>query len=77
MTMKLPKKRVSISSVNLYGLRAGSICVAIANRITDEFRFVGMENCAKAANLAITILHGWDKRKKASNKRHFYPSLLR
>lgn len=62
---------------NLYGLRAGSICTAIANRITDEFRFVGMDNCTKAANLAVTILHSWDRAKAAQQKRHFYPALLR
>lgn len=62
---------------NLYGLRAGSICTAIANRITDEFRFVGMDNCTRAANLAVTILHSWDRAKAARQKRHFYPALLR
>ena len=62
---------------NLYGFRDGSICVAIANRITDELRFVGMENCIKASNLATTILHSWDKAKLAKNKKHWYPSLIR
>jgi uridine phosphorylase len=62
---------------NLYGLRAGTICTAIANRVTDEFRFVGMDNCTKAANLAVTILHSWDQAREARKKRHFYPGLLR
>ena len=62
---------------NLYGLRAGAISVAIANRITDELRFVGMENCIRAANLAISILSAWDVKREAHNKRHWYPSLMR
>jgi uridine phosphorylase len=61
---------------NLYGLRSGSICTAIANRITDEFQFVGMDHCTKAANLAVTILDSWDRAKAARHKRHFYPGLL-
>lgn len=60
----------------LYGLRAGSICTAVANRVTDELQFVGMDKCIKAANLATTILHGWDKAKAAKNKRYWHPSLM-
>ena len=46
---------------------------AHSNRITDEFRFVGMENCTKAANLAVTILHSRDRAKATKHKQHSYP----
>lgn len=59
----------------LYGLRAGAICTAVANRVTNELQFVGMERCIKAANLAVTLLHAWDKAKQAAHKEHWYPSL--
>lgn len=59
----------------LYGLRAGAVCTVVANRVTDQLQWVGMDHCIRVANLAATILHDWDKAKAAKQKRHWYPSL--
>jgi uridine phosphorylase len=61
----------------IYGLRAGAVCTAVANRVTDKLQWVGMDHCIKVANLAATILHGWDRAKAAQRKHHWYPSLGR
>lgn len=61
----------------LFGLRAGSVQAVFANRVTDEVKpCAGEENCVKVANEAVKILDSWDKKKKARNKAHFFPSLL-
>lgn len=63
---------------NIYGARAGAVCAAIANRVTDEFiADAGVEETIKVANEATRILHEWDKLKESKKKKHFYPSLLR
>ena len=59
----------------LYGLRAGAVCTAIANRITDRFVYGGIEHAVRAANLAVRILAEWDGRQARAGKRHWYPSL--
>ena len=59
----------------LYRLRAGAVCTAIANRITDRFVYGGIEHSVRAANLAVQILAGWDQRQAKHGKRHWYPSL--
>ncbi len=61
---------------NLYGLRAGSVAVVFANRITDEFEIVSQEPVAKVANEAVKILWEWDEIKDARRKKYFYPSLV-
>jgi len=61
----------------LFGCRAGMICVAIANRITDEWRTEGAQEILSQAGCeAIKILAEWDKIKERSGKRYLYPSLL-
>jgi uridine phosphorylase len=60
---------------NLYGMRAGAICTVVANRVTDQLQFVGMDRCIKASNLAATILHRWDKAKQSKQKQYWFPSL--
>lgn len=63
---------------NLFGKRAGAVCVVIANRVTDEFR-VSDEMQKKAglvASHAVHILAEWDKQKKKKGKKYFYPALL-
>jgi uridine phosphorylase len=59
----------------LYRLRAGAVCTAIANRLTDRFVYGGIEHSVRAANLAVQILAGWDERGRQRGKRHWYPSL--
>ena len=60
---------------SLYGLRAGAVCTAIANRITDRFVYGGIEHAIRAANLAVEILAGWDRRQAQAGKRHWHPAL--
>jgi len=61
----------------LFGCRAGMICVAIANRITNEWRTEGAEGILSQAGCeAIKILAEWDKIKEKAGKRYLYPSLL-
>ena len=61
---------------NIYGARAGSVCAAVANRVTDEFIVdAGVEDAIKVANEAVRILYGWDNIKTKKGKKYFYPSL--
>ncbi len=64
---------------SIFGKRAGAVCLIIANRVTDEFRLTDeMEKRAGAvASLAVTILAGWDKKKKKTDKRFLYPGMLK
>lgn len=62
---------------NLFNIRAGSICVVAANRIThkrDE-RSEWIERVAKVATEAVFILHGMDKAKQSKNKKYWSISL--
>ncbi|RLG73658.1 MAG: uridine phosphorylase [Thermoprotei archaeon] len=62
---------------NIYGARAGSICAAVANRVTDEFIVdAGVEDAIKVANEAVRILYEWDNIKAKNGKKYFYPSLI-
>lgn len=62
----------------VFGKRAGSVCVVIANRVTDEFEM--KEEFEKRAGLvasrAVVILAGWDEKKKKSGKPFVYPGML-
>jgi uridine phosphorylase len=60
---------------SLYGLRAGTVCTVMANRITDRFVSSGIEHAVRTANLAVQILAEWDGRQAQAGKRHWYPSL--
>jgi uridine phosphorylase len=63
--------------VNLYGLRAGSVCAAYANRCRNEFKSgAGEENAIKVANEAAKILSEWDTKKRKKKKQWLFPSLL-
>lgn len=62
---------------SLFGLRAGSVCVAIANRLTDVFEARGVELCVQVANHAVEILAGWDRDKQARKKKFWFHSLAR
>jgi uridine phosphorylase len=62
---------------NLYGLRAGSICAAYANRCKNKFKTgAGEENAIKVANEAAKILCEWDTKKRKKKKHWLFPSLL-
>ena len=62
---------------SIYKLRAGAVCVVIANRVTNEFAYVGEERAIEVANLAVKILTNWDEIKRKKGKELFYPSLLK
>lgn len=63
---------------NIFGKRAGAVCVIIANRVTDEFELT--EEFEKRGGLvashAVAILADWDEKKKKAGKRYLYPELL-
>ncbi len=61
---------------SIYNLRAGSIAVVFANRITNEFEVVSQEEVSRVASEAVRILHEWDEEKRKAGKRYFYPGLV-
>lgn len=64
---------------NILGLRAGSVCIVAANRITNErnrsLLKVGIEKVCHLSNEAIKVLAEWDKEKERHGKKYYYPSL--
>jgi uridine phosphorylase len=63
---------------NIYGLRAGAVCAAIANRETDEFKpGVGVEDAIRVANEAVKILSEWDFEKERRGKKYITPDIIR
>ncbi len=63
---------------SIYGVRAGAIFAAIANRSSGDFvPNAGVDTMIKVSNEAVKILSEWDELKKSKGKRHFYPSLLK
>jgi len=64
---------------SLYKIRAGAIFTVVANRVDNSFKYDGssVENNIEVANLAMEILWDWEKKKKASGKNYFFPSLLK
>ena len=62
---------------SIYGARAGCICAAVANRVTNEMMpDAGLRDAIRAANEAVRILAEWDEAKEKTGKRYFHPSLL-
>ena len=68
-----------LTFTNIFGKRGGAVCVIIANRVTDEFEI--SEEYEKRAGLvasrAISILAGWDAKKKKAGKKFLFPDLLK
>jgi uridine phosphorylase len=61
----------------IYGLRAGNVCAAIANRETEEFVVdAGVDDAIKTANEAVRILSEWDEEMKATGKRNVTPQII-
>ena len=67
-----------LTAANIFGKRAGAVCVVIANRVTDEFAITEEyeKRAGRVASLAVAILAGWDKEKKKKGKKFLYPALL-
>jgi uridine phosphorylase len=62
---------------SIYGLRAGSVCAAIANRETEEFIVdAGVDDAIRTANDAVKILSEWDREVKEKNKRFVTPEII-
>jgi uridine phosphorylase len=63
---------------NIYRLRAGAVCAAIANRETGEFKpGVGVEDAIRVANEAVKILYEWDEEKRRIGKAYLTPDIIR
>lgn len=63
---------------NIYGARAGAVCAAIANRVTNEFDpSAGVVEAIRVANEAVRILNEWDELLKASGRRYLSLRVLR
>ncbi|MCL5076319.1 MAG: nucleoside phosphorylase [Chloroflexi bacterium] len=63
---------------NLFGLRAGCICVIGSNRITQVRKPTdgNLDKACQAACEAVRLLAEWDGIKERHQKRHLSPSLL-
>lgn len=59
----------------LFGLRAGGVMAVVANRVTDEMAYSGIEESARVATEAVRILAGWDEAMRRSGRRYWYPSV--
>lgn len=64
---------------NIFNKRAGSVCVIIANRVTDEFNVTDemQKRAGLVASHAVYLLSRWDKAKRKREKFFFYPGLLK
>lgn len=60
---------------NLYGFRSGCLCVAVANRVTDEMISVPLEPVITACNCAVRILCVRDAKKRAAGKKYWTPQI--
>ncbi len=63
---------------NIYGLRAGMVCAAIANRETEEFIVdAGVDDAIRVANEAVKILSEWDSLRERKGRKYISVALLR
>ena len=64
---------------NIFKKRGGAVCVIIANRVTDEFELTEEyeRRSGLVASKAVSILAGWDEKKRKSGKKFLYPDLLK
>ncbi|MEM4869210.1 MAG: uridine phosphorylase [Desulfurococcaceae archaeon] len=63
---------------SIYGLRAGAVCAAIANRETDEFvPGAGVEDAIKVANEAVKIHSEWMNEALKMGLKYITPSVIR
>jgi len=62
---------------SIYGARAGCVCAAVANRVTDEFVIdAGVREASKTALEAVRILSRWDDEARRMGRRWIYPGLV-
>jgi len=62
---------------NIFNVRAGAICLVIADRVRDKFKTSPLweKKVGKVASEAVKILASWDKEKKKKRKKFWFPSL--
>jgi uridine phosphorylase len=63
--------------LGLYGLRGGSVCAVVANRVTDTMVKEGVDTAIEVANEAVRILQRWDAQTAAMHRRTWFPELER
>jgi uridine phosphorylase len=61
--------------LGLYGLRGGSVCAVVANRVTDTMVKEGVEASIDVANEAVRILQQWDAETAAAGKTAWFPEV--
>lgn len=61
--------------LGLYGLRGGSVCAVVANRITDTMVKEGVETAIDVANEAVRILQVWDAQTTAAGRTTWFPEV--
>lgn len=61
--------------LGLYGLRGGSVCAVVANRVTDTMVKAGVETAIAVGNAAMRVLQEWDAQAAAAHKRVWFPGL--
>ena len=64
-----------LTMLGLYGLRGGSVCAVVANRVTDTFIKEGVETAIDVANEAVRILQAWDELAARAGKPGWYPEI--
>ncbi len=64
---------------NLFGIRGGAVCYALANRVDGQLEFTGQgwRSTIQTAVEAIRLLSEWDKVKETRGKKWLYPDLLK
>jgi uridine phosphorylase len=61
--------------LGLYGLRGGSVCAVVANRVTNTMVKTGVETAIDVAHEAVRFLQRWDAEAARHGKSHWYPEL--
>ena len=62
--------------LGVYGLRGGSVCAVVANRVTDTMIKEGITTAIAVADEAVRVLQEWDAQAAAAHKRVWFPGLL-
>ena len=61
--------------LGLYGLRGGSVCAVIANRVANTMVKEGVETAIDVANEATRIMQTWDADTAAAGRTTWFPEL--
>jgi uridine phosphorylase len=63
--------------LGLYGLRGGSVCAVVANRVTDTMVKEGVDTAIDVANEAVRVLQTWDAQSAAAGASIWFPDLVK